>query len=71
MADMTPEEQASEKEALNVFIKEYGELVAKHKFDFIAYPIWQPSDTGEWKMSIQTQAVSTKNKPVRSPFVPQ
>lgn len=63
---MTPDEQKAKTEA---FIKEFGELVAKHKMDFMAYPLWQPSPTGEWRMTIQTQAVSTKDQPIKSPFV--
>lgn len=59
------------KKASEEFMKEYGELTQKHKVDFINYPLWQPDGNGGWKMTIQTQLVSTANQPVKSPFVPQ
>lgn len=65
MPQPTPEEKA----AFDLFIKEYGELVAKHHMDFMAYPTYRPTDTGQWELIIQTQAVSTKDKPIVSPFV--
>lgn len=64
---MTDEEK---KIANDSFLKEYGELVQKHKIDIIAYPIWQPDGEGSWKTIIQTSVVSTKDQPVKSPFVP-
>lgn len=65
MPTPTPEEKA----AFNAFIKDYGELVAKHKMDFMAYPSFQPDEQGGWKITIQTQAVPTKNQPIKSPFM--
>ncbi len=67
MPPPTPEEKA----AFDAFMKDYGELVAKHQMDFMAYPLFQPTDSGKWEISIQTQAVSTKNRPIKSPFVPE
>ncbi len=64
-----PEEDV--KKASEDFLKEYGDLVAKHKVDFVTYPMWQPDGQGGWKMTIQTQVVSTKDQPVKSPFVKQ
>ena len=57
------------KVAIDAFLKEYGELVQKHKVDVVAYPMWTPGEKGTWIMSIQTTAVSTKDQPVKSPFV--
>ncbi len=57
------------KSAIDAFLKEYGELVAKHKVDFVTYPLWQPDSKGGWMMTIQNQAVSTKDQPIKSPFV--
>lgn len=65
---MTDEEK---KVSIDAFIKEYGELTRKHQVDFASYPFWQPDGNGGWLMTIQTQPVSTKDQPVKSPFVPQ
>ena len=62
-----PDEET--QKAIGTFLKEYGELVAKHKVDFVTYPLWQPDGKGGWEMKIQTQAMSTKELPVISPFV--
>ncbi len=51
-------------------LKEYGELVAKYQMDFLAFPTFIPDDQGNWKIAIQTQVVSTKDRPIKSPFVP-
>jgi len=54
------------------FVKEYGELVAKHRVDFIHYPLWQPDgEPGGWRMTMQIKAVDTKSLPQKSPFVAQ
>ena len=60
----SPEEQAA-------FIEEYGALVEKHKIDFAAYPMFVPDGEGSFKIMVQTQAVSTKEQPVKSPFIKQ
>lgn len=58
-----------EKEALEAFMKEYGELVKKHEIDILAFPMFQPDGEGNWKIVIQTQPVSTKGQPIKSPFI--
>lgn len=59
------------KEDIELFLKEYGELVAKHKVDFANYPMFQPNKEGKWEIVVQAQAISIKDRPVISPFVPQ
>lgn len=56
---------------IELFIKEYGELVEKHKVDFANYPMFQPTKDGKWEITIQSQAISIKDRPMVSPFVPQ
>lgn len=63
-----PDEETKKK--IDVFLKEYGELVAKHKVDIVAFPMFQPDGNGGFKVMVHSQAVSTENQPIKSPFVP-
>lgn len=54
---------------VNAFIKEYGELVAKHKIDFATYPVYVPDGTGGFKVTIQNTPVDITNSPQKSPFI--
>jgi len=51
------------------FIKEYGELVTKHGFDFASYPVWVPDGSGGFKTMIQSTPVDISKQPQKSPFV--
>ena len=51
------------------FIKEYGELVQKHKMDFATYPTFVPDGNGGFKVMVQTTAIDITNQPKKSPFV--
>lgn len=62
------EEQKKKGEA---FIKEYGELVAKHGFDLASYPVFIPDGQGAFKVTVQTTAIDVSNVPKKSPFIPQ
>lgn len=62
-------EQATLQSRIDVFVKEYGELVNKHKIDFATYPMFVPDATGGFKIIVQNQAVDMTNKSVRSPFI--
>lgn len=53
------------------FRKEYGELVARHKIDFMSIPVYQPDEKGVWHLSIQTQCMDLVQQPIKSPFVPE
>lgn len=64
-----PETDTQDKQRIADFMKEYGELVAKHQVDFVNYPMFQPNEKGKWEIVIQTQPISTKDRPVRSPFI--
>ena len=63
------EELKTAEDRAKDFIKEYGELVAKHSIDFATYPQWVPDGQGGFRTIVQTQAVDTTPKSVESPFV--
>ena len=65
----TPEQQAEVQKRSELFLKEYGELVVKHKIDIAAYPVYQPDGQGGFKTVIQQSCVDTTNQPYRSPFM--
>ena len=69
MSDDKKAEEQNEK--ANDFFKEYGELVKKHGFDFVAYPVFIPDGQGGFKIIVQQTAIDTKNQPVKSPFIPE
>ncbi len=75
MSDETPVQatEPSESQArIDAFMSEYGELVAKHKVDFIQYPVWVPAGAGnKWEMVLQIKPIDTTTLPVKSPFVAQ
>ena len=63
---MENEKQSVEPTKLEKFVAEYGELVKKHNVDFISYPVFVPSENGEFKVRVVTQPVSTdQNKTVK------
>lgn len=62
-------DQEELNERVNAFIKEYGELVQKHKVDFATYPMWIPDGQGGFKCITQSTAVDIKNQPIRSNFM--
>lgn len=61
------EEERQEKGA--VFLKEYGELVAKHKMDLATYPVWVPDGAGGFKTMIQSTPVALPEESVKSTFM--
>jgi hypothetical protein len=65
-----PEKDPTE-ERKNSFVKEYGELVAKHGVDFASYPVFVPDGQGGFKVVVQNTPVDIKNQPQKSPFVAQ
>ena len=46
-----------ENTKISDFLKEYGELVAKHKVDFVNFPMFVPGENGEFKIMIKTEPV--------------
>ncbi len=52
-----------------VFVKEYGDLVEKHKIDFVNFPMFVPDGQGGFRIVIQNQPVDTTGQPVKSPFM--
>lgn len=68
-----PEEKAANdlNERVGSFVKEYGELVAKHKIDFASYPVYTPDVQGGFKVVVQNTPVDISNQPVKSPFIPE
>lgn len=73
MSEATPPKEGVNdfKERAEAFMKEYGELVAKHGVDFASYPVWAPNKDlpGSFITYLQMTPVDTKNQPVASPFV--
>lgn len=73
MSDEVPapsETSENEKnDRINAFIKEYGELVTKHKIDFATYPVYIPDGQGWFKTGIQNTPVDVTNSPKKSPFI--
>ena len=52
------------------FLKQYGELVAKHQMDLATYPVWVPDGQGGFKTIIQSTPVPLPaEKLVESPFM--
>lgn len=52
------------------FLKEYGELVAKHGMDLATYPVWVPDGTTGFKTIIQSLPVAIPPpEPVKSTFM--
>lgn len=65
-------EQTEEaKQRIADFVKQYGELVANLKVDFIHFPMFQPDGKGHWEIVINSQAINIKDQPIKSPFIPQ
>ena len=68
----TPDEkQLDVQKRASAFIKEYGELVKKHKMDFVNYPAFVPDGIadGGFKLIIQSGPVDVQDQPVQSSFV--
>ena len=64
----TQPDPAEVQKRSEAFLKDYGELVEKHKIDIAAYPVYQPDGQGGFKTVIQQSCVDTTNQPYRSPF---
>lgn len=64
---MQPNQENNEK--IQAFLKEYQELVDKHKIDFANYPMWVPDGEGSFKTIIQSTPFDMTQLPVKSPFV--
>lgn len=57
------------EEKFKLFIKEYGELVEKHKVDLATFPIYVPNDRGGFDTQIQSTPVDISKQPVKSNFM--
>lgn len=51
------------------FMKEYGELVKKHNYDFAAYPVFVPDGQQGFKVVIQQTPIDISNLPQKSPIM--
>ena len=63
---MTEEER---KEKGTAFMKEYGELVAKHQIDFATYPVFIPDGQGGFKIVVQSTPIDISEQAKKSPFI--
>ncbi len=61
--------QDEQKTRFTAFMKEYGELVDKHKTDFASYPVFVPDGQGGFKIVIQSTPVDITKHPQKSPFM--
>lgn len=61
--------QAELSARVNEFVKDYGELVLKHKIDFATYPMFVPDGKGGFKIITQSTPVDIGNQPIRSDFM--
>lgn len=51
------------KTRADAFIKDYGDLVAKHNIDFAHYPVYMPDGAGGFRTVLQTAPVDiSKNE---------
>lgn len=68
--ETTTEVEGSELEVrFQAFIKEYKELVDKHKVDTMAFPMFTPDGQGGYKVIIHQQPVDISNQPAPSPLI--
>lgn len=66
---MTKEITEEQKKRGEEFVKEYGELVKKYKYDFAAYPMYVPDGDGGFKTVIQQTAIDISEMPQKSPII--
>lgn len=57
------------QQAVSDFVKEYGELVAKHGVDFATFPVYVPDGQGGFKVVVQNTPIDISKQPTKSPFV--
>lgn len=65
---MNPRSEEETKRA-EAFMKDYGELVAKHQMDIASFPVLIPDGQGAFKLTIQSTPVDTSKAPKLSPFM--
>lgn len=68
----TPEQEQEERNnRINAFVQEFGELVAKHRVDFAAFPVYTPDGNGGFRTTLQHTPVDVSKQPVKSNFIAQ
>ncbi len=65
MSDPNPEKEQRIKD----FLKDYGELVTKHKIDFATYPVLTPNEKGQFSIEVRTTPVDITNQEKKTAFV--
>lgn len=65
----TPEQVNDAMERGQAFLKEYKELVDKHKIDFATYPVYHPDGNGGFRTLVQSTPIDITNQGQPSPFV--
>lgn len=65
----TEDQFTEHKEKAGAFLKEYGEIVEKHKMDFAMYPVYVPDGQGGFRTVIQSTPIDTTKIAQKSPFV--
>jgi hypothetical protein len=69
---MQPQQQPlteEQKERIDNFLKDYGELVQKYQVDFINFPILTPDEKYNWQLSVQTQTIDITDMKQKSSTV--
>ena len=71
--DKAPEKTADDilRERCENFVKEFGELVGKHKIDFALYPMYVPDGSGSFKTVVRSTPIDITNQPVKSSVQPE
>lgn len=56
-----------DNDRIEAFVKEYGELVKKHKVDFASFPMYEPDGQGGFRLIVRTVPVETQG----NDFIPK
>jgi len=51
-----------EKEALELFAREYGELCQKYGIQIVGSPVWVPTNHGTFEIAVKLEAVRFEQK---------
>jgi hypothetical protein len=51
------------------FMEEYKALIDKYGVDFVALPVFVPTQTGVFEVRLQMHLADTRGVPVKSPFI--
>jgi len=64
-----PEETEELKKRKDDFMEEYKALIDKHGVDFVALPVFVPTQSGVFEVRLQMSLANTRDIPVKSPLI--